>query len=570
MMATNMPEALDEALLRPGRIDRIYKVGYPRKAGRIRTYQGYFDKVPHVLTAEQIDKLATITPYATGATIKDLVNEALINAIREGRDVDHLARRGQGQAAQGARPARGRRVHRAGAARGRRARGLPRDRRVPDPPAHGDRPRHHREGQRLPRHGGEHPAGGPVHPLAVGVRVGHPRLARLAGRGADVLRRRHLLRACPATSSRRPRWPRSWRASGGWARPSRRTRPRSGCRSAAPAGRGRREGEKPEAMLRRALADRIEDKLGDLLARAEAILAENRAQVLALAHALETYRTLTGDDVEAVIEGREGDMVDGSRLPGPGVRGAAGGLPRRRCRRPPRAQPDAAGAAAGTLHSRTAAEGTGRKATSAAAAARHGAYPGPVETIEQWRGEDYQVRRITGSASTKPYRCPGCDQLDPAGHAARRRPGRSPTPRRRPPALARACWRARDRRGWRSSASRSAPRHWLGGRVRSHRQDRPDHRRLPRHRRGDRRRLRRRRRAGGAQQPRGRAAGEDRGRGRRRLVLPGDVTDEETARGVVAGAIDGARPARRRGQQRRRQRGRWCRSRSCASPAGPR
>ena len=45
MMATNMPTALDEALLRPGRIDRIYKVGYPSKAGRIRTYEGYFAKV---------------------------------------------------------------------------------------------------------------------------------------------------------------------------------------------------------------------------------------------------------------------------------------------------------------------------------------------------------------------------------------------------------------------------------------------------------------------------------------------------------------------------------------------
>ena len=87
MMATNMPSALDEALLRPGRIDRIYKVGYPSKAGRIRTYEGYFSKVQHELTAEQIDKLATITPYATGATIKDLVNESLITAIRNGRDV---------------------------------------------------------------------------------------------------------------------------------------------------------------------------------------------------------------------------------------------------------------------------------------------------------------------------------------------------------------------------------------------------------------------------------------------------------------------------------------------------
>ena len=87
MMATNMPSALDEALLRPGRIDRIYKVGYPSKAGRIRTYDGYFAKVQHELTEEQIDKLATITPYATGATIKDLVNESLITAIRNGRDV---------------------------------------------------------------------------------------------------------------------------------------------------------------------------------------------------------------------------------------------------------------------------------------------------------------------------------------------------------------------------------------------------------------------------------------------------------------------------------------------------
>src|SRR6185503_11748184 len=45
IMATNMPGALDEALLRPGRIDRIYHVGYPSKEGRKRTYAGYFDKV---------------------------------------------------------------------------------------------------------------------------------------------------------------------------------------------------------------------------------------------------------------------------------------------------------------------------------------------------------------------------------------------------------------------------------------------------------------------------------------------------------------------------------------------
>jgi hypothetical protein len=85
VMATNMPEALDEALLRPGRIDRMYRVGYPSKAGRVRTYEGYLSKVSHSLTAEEIDKIATITPYATGATIKDTINEALIMAIRNGR-----------------------------------------------------------------------------------------------------------------------------------------------------------------------------------------------------------------------------------------------------------------------------------------------------------------------------------------------------------------------------------------------------------------------------------------------------------------------------------------------------
>jgi len=86
MMATNMPNTLDEALLRPGRIDRIFKVGYPSKEGRIETFLGYLDKVKHTLTDEQIDRLATMTPYYSGAKIKDLVNEGLILAIRDDRD----------------------------------------------------------------------------------------------------------------------------------------------------------------------------------------------------------------------------------------------------------------------------------------------------------------------------------------------------------------------------------------------------------------------------------------------------------------------------------------------------
>jgi ATP-dependent Zn protease len=86
IMATNMPNALDEAMLRPGRIDRIYKVGFPSKEGRKQTIIGYLDKVEHVLTEEEIEKLATVTPYYSGAKIKDMVNEALIIAVRDGRE----------------------------------------------------------------------------------------------------------------------------------------------------------------------------------------------------------------------------------------------------------------------------------------------------------------------------------------------------------------------------------------------------------------------------------------------------------------------------------------------------
>ena len=317
MMATNMPEALDEALLRPGRIDRIYRVGYPSKAGRIRTYEGYLAKVSHELTAEQIDKLATITPYATGATIKDMVNEALIIAIRDGRDVITWPGRDQGQAAQGARPARGRRVHRAGAARGRGARGVPRGGRLPDPAAHGDRHRHDREGQRLPRHGVVDQAGGPVHPVAQRVRVRHPGVARLAGRGADVLRRRQLVRRLRRPGLRDHRRLLHGGVLGhGQDGVLRRhgPPPRGAARRAAAPGRRRAgagaDGHGPRRSAGSPTGSRT--TWAELLVRAEEILRENERQVLALAHALETHKTLSGEDVTAVFEGRRGPLVDGA------------------------------------------------------------------------------------------------------------------------------------------------------------------------------------------------------------------------------------------------------------------
>lgn len=87
LAATNMPEALDEALLRPGRFDRKIKVGFPDQTGRAATFRGYLNKVKHDLTDEQITTLAKNNPRATGASIKDAVNEALIRAMRDNREV---------------------------------------------------------------------------------------------------------------------------------------------------------------------------------------------------------------------------------------------------------------------------------------------------------------------------------------------------------------------------------------------------------------------------------------------------------------------------------------------------
>lgn len=63
--------------------------------------------------------------------------------------------------------------------------------------------------------------------------------------------------------------------------------------------------------MKRALSDRIEDNLSSLLAKAEIILRDNRRKVLAVAHALEIHKTLSGDDVVAVIEGKIGTIADG-------------------------------------------------------------------------------------------------------------------------------------------------------------------------------------------------------------------------------------------------------------------
>jgi proteasome regulatory subunit len=83
--ATNRPDILDEALLRPGRFDRIVEIPLPGVVGRAEIFKIHL-KPMNVRDAVDIDFLAQHTEGATGADIKSICTEAGMCAIREERD----------------------------------------------------------------------------------------------------------------------------------------------------------------------------------------------------------------------------------------------------------------------------------------------------------------------------------------------------------------------------------------------------------------------------------------------------------------------------------------------------
>ena len=82
--ATNRPEILDKALLRPGRFDRRIIVDRPNLQGRLDTLKVHTRKIR---LAEDVDlrKIAQATAGAVGADLANLVNEAALRAVRQGR-----------------------------------------------------------------------------------------------------------------------------------------------------------------------------------------------------------------------------------------------------------------------------------------------------------------------------------------------------------------------------------------------------------------------------------------------------------------------------------------------------
>jgi cell division protease FtsH len=308
VMATNMPEALDEALLRPGRIDRMYRVGYPSKAGRVRTYEGYLAKVSHSLSSDEIDKLATITPYATGATIKDTINEALITAIRNGRtsitwpdvikakqlkelgpseDVEYIERERHAVAIHEAchavmahRIRQHMAIDLATIEKGSDYLGM-----VASIPPDDQFTRWRTEYQ-------------------ADILVS---LASLAGErmffdGDNSSGVSGDLESATTIASL---------MEGHWGMGSTISSHASNRRFEVGSPGGGKGKDDSAKEMQRALGDRIEDNLSGLLLKADELLKVNRNEVLALAHALEIHKTLSGEDVAAVIDCTLGGVVDG-------------------------------------------------------------------------------------------------------------------------------------------------------------------------------------------------------------------------------------------------------------------
>jgi cell division protease FtsH len=88
LAATNRPDVLDPALLRPGRFDRQIIIHPPDHTGRVAILKVHTRKVPLAADVD-LEKLASATPGMTGADLANLVNEAALLAARRIQDAVH-------------------------------------------------------------------------------------------------------------------------------------------------------------------------------------------------------------------------------------------------------------------------------------------------------------------------------------------------------------------------------------------------------------------------------------------------------------------------------------------------
>lgn len=90
MAATNRPEILDPALLRPGRFDRQVLVDRPDKKGREAILKVHLKNVP-IEPGVDVEKIAAMTSGMVGADLENLINEATLLAARRNKDTVGMA-----------------------------------------------------------------------------------------------------------------------------------------------------------------------------------------------------------------------------------------------------------------------------------------------------------------------------------------------------------------------------------------------------------------------------------------------------------------------------------------------
>ena len=90
MAATNRPEILDPALMRPGRFDRHVLVDRPDKSGREAILKVHLKNV-QIVDDLDVEQVAAMTPGMVGADLANLVNEAALLAVRRGKQKVSMA-----------------------------------------------------------------------------------------------------------------------------------------------------------------------------------------------------------------------------------------------------------------------------------------------------------------------------------------------------------------------------------------------------------------------------------------------------------------------------------------------
>ena len=90
--ATNRPDMLDPAILRPGRFDRLLLVGPPSKEGRLEILKIHTKNMP-LASDVNIDKIADLTEGYVGADIESVCREAAMLALRENKEADKVRKK---------------------------------------------------------------------------------------------------------------------------------------------------------------------------------------------------------------------------------------------------------------------------------------------------------------------------------------------------------------------------------------------------------------------------------------------------------------------------------------------